>query len=150
MVVSSSIKGTCLRNSATSCSSRAEVCEGLLNSRACAALNNSIASTCRTLFTTEKHLSAELAPMLTWSSWACEESMESTQQGVHNCLFRLTMEAAVYCGIMNPLLRPGLATRNGGNPLFPRTSWLILRSDMLPSSATAIARKSRARARGCP
>ena len=60
--------------------------------------------------------------MLTWSSWPCEEGMESADAGMHSPLLWLTIEAAVYCGIMKPLLRPGLATRNEGSPREPEMS----------------------------
>ena len=38
----------------------------------------------------------------------CEEGIESADAGMHSPLLWLTIEAAVYCGIMKPLLRPGL------------------------------------------
>jgi hypothetical protein len=41
-------------------------------------------------------LMAALAPMLTWSSWPLEDTIESTEAGVQYCLFWLTIEAAVY------------------------------------------------------
>src|SRR5205085_9754754 len=87
---------------------------GFLNSNACAAVNSSIAMICSRFSATRKHLVAAFAPMLTWSSCPLEETMESTEAGVHNCLFWLTMDPAVYCGLMNPELRPALATRKGG------------------------------------
>ncbi|GFI54166.1 hypothetical protein IMSAGC022_00777 [Alistipes sp.] len=65
-------------------------------------------------------------------------------------LLWLTIEAAVYCGIMKPLFRPGLATRNEGSSREPEMSLYVRRSEMLPNSATAMARKSIATAMGCP
>ena len=40
---------------------------------------------------------AAFPPMLTWSSCSLEEGIESTEQGVHNCLFLLTI--AVVAGV---------------------------------------------------
>ena len=78
---------------------------------ACAALKSSMARMRSRFCSTCQALVAALAPMLTWSSCPCDDCMESTEAGVHSVLFWLTMEAAVYCGIIKPELRPGLATR---------------------------------------
>jgi histidine ammonia-lyase len=58
--------------------------------------SNSMASTFSTFSITFRHFVAAFAPMLTWSSWLLEEEIESTEAGVHNCLFSLTNPAAVY------------------------------------------------------
>ena len=51
-----------------------------------------------------------------------ELDTEPTLAGVQSCLLWLTIEAAVYCGIIKPELSPGLATRNGGKFLLPLMS----------------------------
>ena len=48
---------------------------------------------------------------------------KGTEAGQQSILFWLTIEAAVYCGIINPEFRPGLATRNFGRPRTPAISW---------------------------
>ena len=65
---------------------------------------------------------AALEPMLTWSSCPCDEGIESTEAGMHSPLDWLTIDAAVYCGIMKPLFSPGLATRNFGSSRAPEIS----------------------------
>ena len=123
---------------------------GRRNSNACAAFISSMAST-RSLFCTTFHsLVAAFEPMLTWSSWPCDEGMESHDAGQQSPFDWLTIEAAVYCGIIKPLLRPGLATRKCGNSRAPEIILYMRRSEMFPSSATAMARKSIAKAMGCP
>mgnify|MGYP000683722960 FL=1 len=76
--------------------------------------------------------------------------MESTLAGVANCLFALTILAAVYCGIIKPEFNPGLFTKKTGNPRSPETNWKVLRSEIFPNSAIAIFKKSKAKAKGCP
>jgi hypothetical protein len=76
--------------------------------------------------------------------------MESHDAGQQRPLFWLTMDAAVYCGIMNPLLRPASLTRNLGSPLCPEISLKILLSEMFASSDIAIARVSIGIAMGSP
>jgi hypothetical protein len=94
MSLSAATKDTCSRNVATSFSMGSELLAGLLKSSACAALNNSMASTFSTLLITRKHFVAALAPMLTWSSWLLDDEILSTEAGVQSCLFSLTMPAA--------------------------------------------------------
>ena len=89
---------------------------GRLNSNACAAFINSIAKTRSTFSTTHNNFVAAFAPILTWSSCPFDETIESTDAGVHNCLFSLTIDAAVYCGIINPEFNPGFSTKKAGNP----------------------------------
>ena len=96
-----------------------EVFAGRRNSRAWAALKSSMPRTVSVLSTTRTSLVAEFDPMLTWSSWPCDEGIESQEAGQQRPLFWLTMLAAVYCGIMKPLFRPGLATRYFGKPRRP-------------------------------
>src|SRR3982751_2698673 len=76
--------------------------------------------------------------------------MEPTAAGWQSDLFSETSDAATYCGIMNPELRPPSLVRNAGRPSdrFGLTSRSTRRSEMLASSATAIARASSANARG--
>ena len=88
--------------------------------------------------------------METWSSWPWDEGMESHDAGQHRPLFWDTMDAAVYCGIMKPLLRPGSATRYLGRPLRPSMSWKVRRSEMLASSLMAMASESMGMAMGSP
>ena len=80
---------------------------------------------------------AELAPIDTRSSCPLELTMESQEAGHAYIFFWLTRDASAYCGIMNPELRPGFATRNSGSPRCPSMSWATRRSEMLPSSARA-------------
>ena len=123
---------------------------GRRNSSACAAFISSMAST-RSLFCTTFHsFVAAFEPILTWSSCPCDDGMESHEAGQQSPFDWLTMEAAVYCGIMNPLLSPGLATRKCGRLRTPDIILYIRRSEIFASSATAMARKSIARAMGCP
>ena len=68
-------------------------------------------------------LVALLEPMETWSSCPWDEGMESHEAGQHSPLFWETMLAAVYCGIMKPLFRPGSVTRYLGRPRRPWMSW---------------------------
>jgi hypothetical protein len=91
---------------------------------------------------------AALAPMLTWSSCPFELTIESTEAGVHSCLFWLTRLAATYWGIMNPEFRPASWTRYAGRRPGPDNNWNVRRSLMLANSARAIARKSIAKASG--
>ena len=56
----------------------------------------------------------------------------------------------MYCGIMKPLLSPGLATRYLGSPRTPLMSWNVLRSEMLASSDIAMDRASMGMAMGSP
>src|SRR5688572_29730972 len=100
-------------------SMKGEDLAGFRNSKACAAVSSSMDRMRSKFFTTLKHLVAAFAPMLTWSSCPLEEGMESTEAGVQSCLFCETMLAAVYCGIMNPEFKPGLAAKNAGNSLCP-------------------------------
>jgi hypothetical protein len=66
-------------------------------------------------------------------------------------LFSETSAAAVYWKSITPVLRPALSTRNAGRPdERPSISCAIRRSAMDPSSATAIASMSIARAIGWP
>ena len=102
------------------------------------------------LSTTFLHLVAPLAPILTWSSWPLLDSIESTLDGVAYCLFWLTMLAAVYWGIIKPLFNPGLETKKGGKCLCPETNWYVLRSEIFPNSAIAMAKKSSVNANGWP
>ena len=60
---------------------------GLLNSIACDAFNNSIANNFSMFSITLKHLVAAFAPMLTWSSCPLLDTILSILAGVHNCLF---------------------------------------------------------------
>lgn len=76
--------------------------------------------------------------------------MESTDAGQQSPLFWLTIEAAVYCGIMKPLLSPGVATRNFGRPRWPEINLYIRLSEMFASSDMAIARASIGMAIGSP
>ena len=76
--------------------------------------------------------------------------MLSAEDGIQRVLLWLTMEADVYWGIMKPLFRPGLATRNEGRPRLPDTNLYWRRSEMLPNSFMAIQRKSMGRAIGSP
>jgi hypothetical protein len=117
--LSTSLKLTSFLKASIKSSTKAELFNGLLKSRACAAVINSIASTFSTLLITRKHLVAAFAPMLTWSSWLLLEEMLSTLEGVHYCLFSLTIPASVYWGIMNPLFKPASFTRNNGRFLCP-------------------------------
>ena len=89
---------------------------------ACAALNSSMASTRSVLQTTRQSFVAALEPMLTWSSCPCDEGIESTDAGMHSPLDWLTIDAAVYCGIIKPLFSPGFATRNLGSSRAPEIS----------------------------
>ena len=67
-------------------------------------------------------------------------------------MFSETSAAATYWGIMKPELRPPSRTRNGGSPSesVGLTIRSMRRSEMLASSATAIASTSSAKASGCP
>ncbi len=150
IILSASLKLTTLRNAVIISSSTADVFNGLRNSNACTAVNNSIANTFSTLSTTLLHLVAALAPILTWSSWLLLLGMVSTDDGVQSCLFSLTIPAAVYWGIIKPEFSPGLETKNAGKPLCPLISWYVLLSEMLASSLIAIAKKSKVMANGCP
>ena len=78
--------------------------------------------------------------------------MESTLAGWQSDLFSLTSDAATYCGIMKPELRPPSTVRKGGSPSerVGLTSRSTRRSEMLASSETAIARASSAKASGWP
>ncbi len=84
---------------------------------------SSMASTRSVLSTTRASFVAAFEPMLTWSSCPCDEGIESTEAGMQSPLLWLTIEAAVYCGIMKPLLSPGSATRKWGSPRDPEISW---------------------------
>ena len=44
------------------------------------------------------------------------------KNGIVKALFWFTMEAAAYCGIMKPELRPGFFTRKDGSPRLPLIS----------------------------
>jgi len=91
------------------------------------------------------------APIDTWSSWFAEVGMESTDDGWARTLFSDTRAAEVYCAIMKPLFSPLSSTRKGGSPeREASTSLACLLSDMFASSATAMPKKSIARASGCP
>ena len=81
-----------------------------------------MASTRSVLSTTRRSFVAAFEPMLTWSSCPCDEGIESTEAGMQSPFDWLTIDAAVYCGIMKPLFRPGLATRNFGRSRAPEIS----------------------------
>ena len=90
--------------------------------------------------------------METWSSWPAEVGIESTELGWQMTLFSETSEAAVYWATMKPEFRPGRAVRKAGSPLESAglTRRSTRRSEMLPSSAMAIAIKSNGSASGWP
>ncbi len=46
----------------------------------------------------------------------CDDGIESHDAGQQSPLDWLTIDAAVYCGIMKPLFRPGRATKKAGRP----------------------------------
>src|SRR5690606_5446265 len=118
---SSSRKGTIDRYGFKKASKNGEVFLGSRKHNAWEAFISSMARTVSILLITRRHLVAPFAPILTWSSCPLEETIESTEEGVASCLFWLTILAAVYCGIINPLLRPGLLTKNAGSPRSPDT-----------------------------
>ena len=76
--------------------------------------------------------------------------MESADEGIQSVLFWLTIDAAVYWGIIKPLFKPGSATKKLGKPLVPDTNLYVLRSDMLLNSLMAMAKKSMGKAIGSP
>src|SRR5690606_9043782 len=122
MTLSFSTNGTMERYGFKNDSTKGEDFLGLLKLKACEAFINSIAKMVSMFSITRKHFVAPFAPILTWSSCPFEETMESTEAGVANCLFWLTILAAVYCGIINPLLSPGLSTKKAGKSRRPETS----------------------------
>jgi hypothetical protein len=65
-------------------------------------------------------------------------------------LFSLTSAAAVTCGIISPEFNPLSSTRNGGSPLiFGSISTAVRRSEIEPTSQSAIAIVSAAKPTGC-
>ena len=84
-------------------------------------------------------------PIDTWSSCMALEGMESTDAGAASRLSSLTTAACVYWAIMSPESTPGSSARNGGSPWLrvASRSRSVRRSDMLATSATTTARKSR-------
>ena len=96
MTLSSLTKATFARYLLKKLSIVFELFAGLLNSRAWVAFINSIAKIRSTLSISLTSLVAPLAPILTWSSCPCDDSMLSTDVGVASCLFWLTMAAAAY------------------------------------------------------
>ncbi len=111
-----------------------------------------MATTSATLATMSAALRAAMVPMLTWSSVLAQVGIESTLAGWASTLFSETSAAAVYCGIMKPLFRPLERIRKGGRPRewLSSTRCATRRSEMEPTSAMAMARKSMAQATGSP
>ena len=122
IMVSFSTKGTILRYSAIKSSMNGDDFSGRRNSSACAAFSNSMAKIFSTLLTMTYAFVAAFAPILTWSSCPCDDSIESDEEGIVKVLFWFTIEAAVYCGIMNPEFKPGTFTRKDGSSLLPAIS----------------------------
>ena len=73
-----------------------ELCSGLRNPKPVWP-SSSMASTFKIIHH-PLHFVAGIGPMLTWSSWLLLDGIVSILEGVHNCLFSLTIPAAVYCG----------------------------------------------------
>ena len=114
ITVSLSTNGTTARYAAKISSIAFDERSGRRNSNACAAFINSMASTRSVFCTTFQSFVAAFEPILTWSSCPCDDGMESHDAGQQSPFDWLTMDAAVYCGIMNPLFSPGFATRKLG------------------------------------
>ena len=94
--------------------------------------------------TARRSLRAACQPIDTWSSCMADDGIESTLAGTASRLSSETSPAAVYCAIIRPESTPGSCARNAGSPWLRATSRnrSVRRSDMLATSATAIARKS--------
>ena len=81
-----------------------------------------------------------------------EVGIESTLAGAASRRFSATSAAAVYWATIIPELTPGSSARNGGRPSERCGSSMrsTLRSEIAPTSAAAMARKSAANASGSP
>src|ERR687895_1547999 len=88
----------------------------------------------------------EALPMETWSSWPALVGIESTLAGWQSDLLSLTREAATYCGIMKPELRPPFAVRKAGRPAerLGLTTGSIRPAEIIGDAEAAIAKASRA------
>ena len=98
----------------------------------------------RGLATTRAAFQAAVGPIETWSSLPAEVGIESTLAGWARVLLSETSAAAVTCAIMRPEWSPPSRARKAGRPERAGfTSRSVRRSLMAPSSAAAIARRSR-------
>src|SRR5687768_7388463 len=101
---------------------------------------------------TVRNFRAAYVDIETWSSVFAPVGMESTEAGWARTLFSETIDAAVYCRIIRPEFTPGFTVRFAGRLRLCAESSIdcVRRSEMFPSSCTAMVRKSAARAIGCP
>ena len=99
-----------------------ELCSGLRNSKPVWPSLTLWPSTFSRLSTTLYISLPNWPPMLTWSSWLLLDGIVSILEGVHNCLFSLTIPAAVL-RYHEAGMKARILTRNKGNPRWPPMSW---------------------------